>query len=85
MASNTHEGGGGHGGPLSNDLPEKPEPWRPQIRGWVDTYEQDRIDWTPRKREPLGQPDPETARIAEALAARVAAEKARAAKARDRY
>ncbi len=85
MASDTHEGGGGHGhgGPLSNDLPPKPPPWRPQIHGYKDTYWEDRLDWTPMKREPLGRPDPETARIADALAARVAAEKARAAARRD--
>lgn len=26
-----------HDSPLSNDLPPKPEPWRPQVKGWVYT------------------------------------------------
>lgn len=84
MASESHEGGGGHGGhggPLSNDLPPKPGPWRPQIKGFVNTYVQDHIDWTPLERDPLGAPDEETRRIAEALAARTQAER----EARQRY
>ena len=63
----------GHNAPLRNDLPPPPEPWSPQIKGFVNTYVQDRIDWTPMKKDPLGPPDAETRRIAEALAARTEA------------
>ncbi|MGH9224637.1 MAG: hypothetical protein ACRD2W_12865 [Acidimicrobiales bacterium] len=81
--SDEHQGGhgGGHGGPLSNDLPPKPPPWRFEFKGFRNTYFEDRLDWTPIKRDPLGEPDEETRLIAEALARRTQAERA----ARARY
>jgi len=65
----------GHNGPLRNDLPPKPEAWRPQIKGFVNTFVQDHIDWTVTKRDPLGPPDEEVRNIAAALAARTHREK----------
>ena len=86
MATEEHAGGGGHGhgGPLSNDLPPKPPPWRPQIKGFRNTYFEDRLDWTPMKRDPIGAPDEETRLIAERLAARTEREREER-EARQRY
>ena len=78
MATESQQGGhGGHEGPLSNDLPPKPAPWRPQIHGFRNTYFEDRLDWTPIPHDPLGPPDDEVVEIASALAARMNAERSR--------
>jgi hypothetical protein len=59
--------GHGHEGPLSGDLPPKPQAWRPTVKGWVNTAGYNGPA-RPQKRET--PPDDALLRAAEAVAAR---------------
>jgi hypothetical protein len=62
-----HVGRGTHNSPLANDLPPKPEPWRPQVKGWFNTAG---YNGPVRPEKPQTAPDEALLRAADAVAAR---------------